>query len=539
MAARRVLAIGLDGYEPSLEDELVAAGELPAIAELRRRSARFQLDHGPAQRTGLAWEHFSSGLAPQDADRWAAVTFDPASYSARQEGTRLEPFVARLDLRSVVFDPPYFDLERAPNALGVTGWGAHDPGVPPGARPRELSSEIESRFGAYPAAEWIYGFAWPSADRCDQMGQALARATDLRTRAARWLLGERLPGWDLGVVVVSEPHSAIEGLWHGVDARHPLHDLPSAGPAGEGLRGVYRATDRLVRDLIASSGDAVVIVFSMGGMGANRSDAASMLLLPELLYRHAFGHALLQQPAEWTAAPNGIPQLGESGSWSARMISLIPEPRSDAAHGALRRALSRSVPETVKGVARRIAGRADAAPDRSALGWMPAARYRAWWHAMPAFALPSFYDGRVRVNLVGRESRGKVAASEYERTCDAIEALVRACRDPATGESVVDFVERPADGRDPRAIGDTEADLVFVWKGALAFDHPSLGRIGPVPFRRTGGHTGPFGMAYLCGPEIAPGDFGVRSSFDVVPTLIDLLGRPVPSHLSGASLLSA
>jgi hypothetical protein len=256
-----------------------------------------------------------------------------------------------------------------------------------------------------------------------------------------------------------------------LDATHPLHGLPSAGPAGEGLRGVYRATDRLVRDLIASFGDAVVIVLLDGRHGPE----------PVGCREHAAPAGAALPPRVRTCAPAaargvdrgaGIPQLGESGSWSARMISLIPEPRSDAAHGALRRALSRSVPETVKGVARRIARRADAAPDRSALGWMPAARYRAWWHAMPAFALPSFYDGRVRVNLVGRESRGKVAASEYERTCDAIEALVRACRDPATGESVVDFVERPADGRDPRAIGDTEADLVFVWKGALAFDHP-------------------------------------------------------------------
>jgi hypothetical protein len=50
--SRRVLAIGLDGYEPSLGDELMAAGELPALARLRERSARFTLDHGPAQRTG-------------------------------------------------------------------------------------------------------------------------------------------------------------------------------------------------------------------------------------------------------------------------------------------------------------------------------------------------------------------------------------------------------------------------------------------------------------------------------------------------------
>lgn len=540
MTTRKVLAIGLDGYERSLEDELVADGSLPAIAEFRRQSARFRLDHGPAQRTGLAWEHFATGLSPQAAGRFAAVTFDPASYSAWQEGTCLVPFAASIDAPTVVFDAPYFDLARAPRAQGVVGWGAHDPGVALGTRPGELWSEFRSRFGPYPAAEWIYGFAWPSAERCRQMGEALANATDLRARAARWLLGERLPEWALALVVVSEPHSAIEGLWHGVDVSHPLHHLPSGAPAGEGLRAVYRATDRLVADLAEAFPDATTVVFSMGGMGPNRSDAASMFLLPELLYRHAFGRPLMRQPAIWSTAPNGIPMLDAQANWSERMNSLIPQPDPPAA-SALRRAVSRITPEPLKRIAR--SAMRDAEEDRReqrqrALGWMPAARYQPHWHAMRAFALPSFYDGRVRINLAGREGEGVVAPSDYAEVCDGIEALVRACRDPVTGDTVVDTVERPANGRDPRDLNDTEADLVIVWNGPIAFDHPSLGRIGPVPFRRTGGHTRPFGMAYLRGPRIVPGDRGVRSSFDVAPTVIDLLGEEVPRGLSGTSLLA-
>jgi predicted AlkP superfamily phosphohydrolase/phosphomutase len=169
---------------------------------------------------------------------------------------------------------------------------------------------------------------------------------------------------------------------------------------------------------------------------------------------------------------------------------------------------------------------------------MPATRYRAHWRAMRAFALPSFYDGRVRVNLAGREAEGRVATAEYTAVCDEVESLVRECRDPATGQTVVAAVERPANGRDPRALSETEADLVFVWNGPIAFDHPSLGRIGPVPFRRTGGHTRPYGMAYVRGDRIAPGDRGVRSSFDVAPTVIELLGEKAPLGTSGASLLA-
>lgn len=45
-------------------------------------------------------------------------------------------------------------------------------------------------------------------------------------------------------------------------------------------------------------------------------------------------------------------------------------------------------------------------------------------------------------------------------------------------------------------------------------------------------------MAYLSNAGVEPGDQGIRSAFDVVPTLCELLGEPPPEGLSGASLLS-
>jgi hypothetical protein len=538
-SARRLLAIGLDGYEPSLGDTLMAAGELPALARLRSRSARFLLDHGPAQRTGLAWEHVSSGRSPVAARRWSAVALDPRTYRVWQEGTSLEPFTVRLNASTVVFDTPYFDLELAPATRGVVNWGAHDPGVALNARPLNLLTELEARFGSYPAKEWIYGLVWPSAERARQMGDALVRATDLRAEAARWVLQTRLPDWQLGLVVSGELHSAIEGLWHGIDPTHPLHRLPSAGPAGEGLRAVYRAVDRLVGNLTETFNDATVVVFAMGGMGPNRSDVASMALLPELLYRYAFGQSLMCVPEAWAGTNGCLPMLGEDEDWAMAVNARLPAQRPW--WDLVRSAGSRLLPRSVKRTVRRMTRQRTLAERRALclpIDWMPASRYQPYWQAMRVFALPSFYDGRIRINLVDRERDGKVALSDYAAACDEVEDLLRACRDSVTGEAVVDYIER-CGGSDPRTLGPSESDLVVVWRGAtVGFDHPVLGRVGPLPFRRPGGHTGPFGMAYVSGEGITPGDFGVRSSFDVVPTLIDLLGEPVSPDLSGRSLFA-
>jgi hypothetical protein len=44
-------------------------------------------------------------------------------------------------------------------------------------------------------------------------------------------------------------------------------------------------------------------------------------------------------------------------------------------------------------------------------------------------------------------------------------------------------------------------------------------------------------MAYFTGPEMLPGDYGIQSSFDIVPTIFSLLGEQVPVSLSGSTLL--
>jgi predicted AlkP superfamily phosphohydrolase/phosphomutase len=155
---------------------------------------------------------------------------------------------------------------------------------------------------------------------------------------------------------------------------------------------------------------------------------------------------------------------------------------------------------------------------------------------MPAFALPSFYDGRVRINVRGREARGKVRASEYAKTCQQIREIVLACRNLLNGKPVVSEVYCPK--QNPHDVGPSEADVYIVWEGApLGFSHPNLGDIGPLPYLRTGGHTGKYGFLNIVGEDIPAGQHGVASSFDVVPTIIELLGQSRLPQISGDSLL--
>ncbi len=517
----KVLVIGLDGFEKSIADQLVAAGRMPHLAKLLSSSARLELDHGVARRTGLAWEHFASGLSPAGARRWSAVTFDPQNYTCRQEPTRLVPFAAQSEFRTVVFDTPYFDLIKAPNVSGAVSWGAHDPGVPPGSRPDSLYAEILERFGRYPAKPWIYGFVWPSVERTRAMGQSLSDAALSRARIARWLLSERLVDWDLGIVVVSELHSAIEALWHGMDTSHPLYGVSSTAAARVALESVYEAVDQLLGILIECFPACMHVVFSMHGMGPNAADVPAMALLPEFLYRRRFGRPHLQTGV----SSNDLIELmcnKEVSSWTtfARTRWLKANP---VLRGLRRiRSMLRQRQTGTGGIS---------------LSWMPAYWYARYWQRMPAFALPAFYDGQIRLNVRGREKKGLVADGDYDALCRSIADELREITDIDSGRPVVREVIFTHPG-EPMAVSDTEADILVVWETAsLGFRTREHGNIGPFPPRRPGGHTGGAGMGLWSGPGIVPGDHGRCSSFDMVPSLIDYLtGRQAPG-IDGRSVL--
>ncbi len=526
MADQRILLLGLDGFDINLAERFVEEGLLPNFARLQTQGACFDLDDGRDKFSGLAWEHFRSGISPSDGGRWSAVAFNKRTYQVTQDQTVVRPFLADVAAKTVIFDCPYFDLSLAPNVRGITSWGAHDPGVEPASRPAGLHQEIADRFGPYPASEWIYGFCWPSAQKAQNACEALTQAIEVRSRASRWLLEERLPDWDLGVVVISECHSAIEPLWYGVDANHPLHALDSAPPAGAGLRKVYAAVDHMIGDFHETFSDAILVLVAIHGMGPNDSDVPAMVLLPELLYRFAFGVPYMQAVQFLRALPDGTPVLAEDTHWGSALVQAVP-------HFKPRFKFHERVARRIK----RMAIGENHALSGTELTWMPAARYSHFWPKMSAFAVPAYYDGRVRINVAGREARGIVPAGEFVNACSQISDLVAECRNLLNGKPVVSEIFFPK--RNPHDVGPNEADVYIVWEGApLGFSHPSLGTIGPVPYFRTGGHTGDRGFLNVVGSDIPKGHHSVVSSFDVVPTIIELLGLPRLAGVSGRSLVS-
>jgi hypothetical protein len=262
--------------------------------------------------------------------------------------------------------------------------------------------------------------------------------------------------------------------------------------------------------------EVTVVVFAVHDTVANANDLPALYLVPELLHRDAFGWSALRPLA--AAAAGGGPYLPpprcslgaliEGRYRSHRSDGPRPPDARDAAHdlgrdvvGRARRALRRrplseppwSQLDSAAAAAREVTWSPTApapAPVVAAarpFDYLGTARYQRFWPHQAVFALPTFSDTHLRVNVRGREGRGLVEPDLFGATLDNWERRLATLRDGRTGRPVVADTRRTR-GVDPAGDGPP-ADLVV--RFALPTDlleDLDLATIGPLPYLRTGEH---------------------------------------------------
>ena len=267
-----------------------------------------------------------------------------------------------------------------------------------------------------------------------------------------------------------------------------------------------------------------------------------MLFLPEYLARYSFpGKMLMAQGKAGTRAPPVIPKA-KQGNWQ----NLIWD-RGEA--NALKRSLKAHLPGRLYRAVDGIIGSARdgklVSPQQlqqrgQTPAWQPTMWYRDLWPEMKAFAMPTYGDGYVRINLKDRERQGIVAPSDYDRVCDEITDMLNALRNPRNNEPLVKEIVRTHSDHRSRGPLEPDADLVVVWRQPPAdmVSSPTLGNLGPIPFRETGGHR-PEGFLIARGAGIAENStLESGDVIDLAPTVLARLGLRVPEYMDGRNLLS-
>ena len=548
-AKNAVVAIGLDSAEPSVLEEWMEAGHLPHLSALRQRGAYGRLENSRIYCAETPWTTFASGCNPRTVGYWSPLSFDVENYAIEKRAAydfeEFPPFYALGDdYRVAAFDLPQVPIHPDVNGLQVSAWGAHSPQVPSGSSPAGLYQELVERFGEHPGLHKDYAVCTDMASTMI-LPPVLETGIARRAQIMRHLLEQER--WDLALTVFGEAHAAGHNFWNLSRPDHPLHAAHSPQGGGDRMLACFQQMDTAIGQILESApDDAYFMVFSAHGMGPNTMDLPSGVFLPELMHRYSFDgkKALLGDYDEQTLPPT-TESLGRR-AWEQHIWA------SQADQPGWKRWLRETLPTRAY---RQVSGWIDGPVDGGGglrspfvirdtvreVPFQPTQWYAPLWSQMKAFALPTFSDGYVRLNVKGREPEGVVEAEAFNRVCEEVIEVLRGLRCARTGTPMVLEVEQVR--REPHGGSEQAppADIVIVWQEEFATDavvSDRYGVIGPAPHYRAGSHR-PEGFVTCIGEGIEPGArLEVGQAVDLAPTILGLMGAEVPSYLEGKALVT-
>lgn len=520
----RVLMIGLDSATLDLIDPLVKAGELPNFERLMREGAWGQLESVPNMNSAPAWSSIVTGKNPGKHGVFWFVEDDPQRYTFQYINASFrtaEPIWCHLSRANrqvgVMNVPISYPAEHVRGFLiaGLDAPSTHAAGF---CHPPDLVARLRRKLGEYVTEPGVPSLM--KAGKTDEAVRMLRWTITQRLGYARHLMTEE--PWDFFFVVFTALDSAQHFFWKYMQPDHFQVPPEEQDAYGQVIPDVYRMLDAAIGELVGLAGpDAFVIVLSDHGMGS--TDGRNKLL-PYWL--ESLGLLTLKDEQ---SKPSSLLRRGRETT-----MGLL----ADLYRGADRR-LNRDVKMWL---AKRFPKLRRATEAHLQVG-------RIVWPRTTAYA--NGKRSEIWINLKGRQRQGIVEPGrEYEDLCAFIAEQLSGARDPLSGEPYVERVYRREEVYDGPWV-DRSPDLIVRWHPGGRIDNFRFGgRTGaeikdvvkyldPI-FELGSGHHTPYGIMLLHGRGIQA---GVRIEgaqvYDVSPTLLYLMGLPIPADMDGRVLAEA
>jgi predicted AlkP superfamily phosphohydrolase/phosphomutase len=393
-----VLAIGLDACDLSFIQS--RKGRLPLLAKLTE--AKFFCEPAaPKALTGSVWPSFYTSSHPGRHGIYQHIVWDPQRMGLRLIGPdwcAFRPFWADLEDRGrnvIVLDVPYTFPVFLKRGVEISDWGTHGQTRSLAANRREVHTFLRA-FGPSPI-----GRETPvkkTRTQLDTVHRKLLESVDGK-RDLMLALMKRFE-WDVFITTFGELHRGGHTFYEEADTLDGLTETP--------LLEIYRKIDQALSRILESLDleRTTVVFFSVHGMmrdyGQNHLVKPLMDRLNRVFLRRYLGREVRAQ------SPGGL--VG----W---LRSVVP--------ANLQYTIGEAAPDRVRHwvVEREIIGGVD-------------------WSQTPGFSLRTDVRAELRLNLVGRESRGMLEP-DSEVSDAYVGSLRRALlelRDYDTGDLLVDEV---------------------------------------------------------------------------------------------------
>jgi predicted AlkP superfamily phosphohydrolase/phosphomutase len=509
-SAYRVLILGLDGATFDLMLPWIAEGHLPTLGRLVGKGAWSRLTSTIPPITPCAWSSFLTGknpgkhglfdfVQPQPGTR--KMVFTNASF---RQGESLWGCASRHGLRVGVVNVPMTYPPEPVNGYLISGLDT------PNERSRFMHPDTVQQELRDAGISYRIDIQHLGNMRSDARRDATLQAMrDLETEHTRALqhLRRRYPS-EFTMIVYTATDQVQHHFWHYMDPHHDKHDAQGAERYRHAIRDIYIYLDGLIAEVLRDVGDdTIVALMSDHGFG------------PTTNVRVRLNQALQRA---------GLLAFAREGS-AGRAFRFL----AGWADRLLRSTLSNRAKRLIAGLFPRLRVWFEGL-DEAALDWTLTRAYtNEAYRSCPAVWL----------------NRQEVDPAKVEEALSQAEAALRQLKDPKTGAPVVSRVFRTRDlYQGP--FGERAPDLIPCWwddgflleqsvpGGALPDVERSTAPIrGGVEFAGTHRLEGIF--AVHGGPVKRGHAFQGARIIDVAPTILYLMGLPIPDDMDGKPLLEA
>ncbi len=510
---RKVMLIGVDGATFDLIRPWAEAGLLPTFRRLMTEGASGELQSVMPPVTPAAWGTLATGMNQGKHGLFDFYARREGSYetmvvdASHRHGASLWRLLTQADKRSVVFNvPATYPPEPVDGAMVsglLTPTFATD-----ASSPVELLSELKAAvpdFSFYPPGIFSEGEEKKFIQDVLKWDQMTLQATEFLMQRESW---DFLFTVFIGVDIISH------FMWKQMvnQGEGPKRSAEDNQAMATAIQDVYRQVDSMIAKLIAQVGDdTLVMVVSDHGFG------------PLDYYMHLNAWLVQKGYLKFKRTPMVMAKqlMFQLGITPLHILNLM---RTFRLGGKVQATASNQNAKFKSLVKQTFLSLAD-------VDWSRTTAYSAG------------YGGPIFVNLKGREPQGIVApGAEYDRLLGQLTADLRALRHPVTGEPFVGEIFRPEDLYSGPYL-KRAADLQFTpmdWRnqGYGVHDFASNRWLEPSP-DRSGTHR-MNGILCLLGQGIRAGQpVQGASLLDIAPTVLGLMGVPIPKTMDGQLLTAA
>lgn len=483
-------------------------GNLPTLRRLLEEGAAGELQSTIPPMTAPAWTSFMTGKNPGKHGLYDWIERRPESYqvsavtASRCQEPSLWELLGRHGRRVCVLNVPMTFPPRPVNGLMLSGMPAPSKKVPIDYPPG-LLAEIEKEVGEY----LLYpdpGQAY-SDSGVDAFLDRLYRTTETRLKVISHLRARE--DWDFFMVVFNGTDTVQHAMWKYMDSAHPLHDPSRSAIYGRAILDYYRYVDGALGALLGGlDDDTVLMIMSDHGFGP--------------FHKFIYVNNWLREQG-WLRLRGGARARLKTALFDAGFSPMsVYDLLMRFGWGRLKREVVRGKGQ---GLLRALFLSFDDVD----------------WRRTQAYSLGNV--GQIRLNVLGREPQGAVEPGErYEALRDEIISRLWQLRDPQTGERVVQEVYRREEIYSGKNL-EQAADIVFIptrleYFGFGEYEFGSHRLIEAVKRGISGTHR-PNGVFLLWGKPVRPGVWleGARI-YDLAPTVLHLMGCPLPGDMDGRVL---